>query len=60
MGIGWKIDNGTQISIRDDNWLSDCTFFKLYNPQSVPVHLRKVADIIDKTTNSWNKNLFSN
>lgn len=53
-GIGWRVSNGTQINIREDNWLLVDTYFKLYHPHSVPHHLIKVAHLIDWHTISWN------
>lgn len=56
-GLGWKVGDGTQIDIKNDNWLMGHTYFKLYHPHTVPPHLNKVADLIDWQSSSWNNSI---
>lgn len=58
LGLGWKVGGGPQITIREDNWLSGSTYFKLYHPRKVSTHLIKVVDLIENITDSWHKTLF--
>lgn len=56
-GIGWRVGNGSHISLRNDNWLPGSSNFKLYGTFYLPEHLIKVEDIINKHTLSWDEKL---
>lgn len=47
-GIGWRVGNRSQISLRNDNWIPGSSYFKLYLSNYIPNYVVTVADIIDK------------
>lgn len=56
-GVGWHVGNGPQINIKEDNWLSSNSYYKLLQPQIVPSNLTKVSDLILSHNRCWNKEL---
>lgn len=56
-GLGRKVDNGSLINHRKDNWLKGTTHFKLTQPHNIPPYITKVLDLIDYNPCSWNTKL---
>lgn len=44
LGLGWRIEDGSQVSMRKDNWVPGSTCFKPYHLNKSNAHLRKVVD----------------
>lgn len=57
--IGWRVGDGSQISLRQDNWISGFSRFKLYQPDQIPNHIVKFVDLIDRSSQNWDKKFLS-
>lgn len=48
--LGWKVEDDTQISTNNNNWLTGNNYYKLNQPQNIPTNLIEVVELIDVTT----------
>ncbi|KAH1065086.1 hypothetical protein J1N35_030073 [Gossypium stocksii] len=57
-GVLWRIGNGTRVNIWNDPWIPGKTDNRLAFTDFIP-HLSSVNQLIDSSTNTWNKELIS-
>ncbi len=60
LGFHWKIGNGSQIKIWEDQWLPKRSTFKVISPKPQKTPYNFICDLIDENTKTWKRDLIDN
>ncbi|KAF7824053.1 hypothetical protein G2W53_022197 [Senna tora] len=59
LGAGWRVGNGFQINIWEDNWISPITGLRILSPRPLDSDLVMVADLINHENRTWKRDLIN-
>lgn len=56
-GSSWKVGNGCNIKVWEDNWLTKCQEKKPFSPKPKGCTIQKVKNLLNREDGGWNKAL---